>query len=300
MGATKSNWIARIAVAGFVGAFAILVASQGAIAAEQSARVAPSYFGINYPLMHRDSAEVRDRQLDAIAAAGITDVRRAISWRNLEPLPPSAGSSEYYWRRSDDEIKALAEHGLRMQPSLLLTPRWAQSPAAFTNPLACDLFSRPTAGTESIAEYAAAARAVAERYGPGGSFWREHPELPPRPIKTWEIWNEQNSIAYWCPKPDPGTYAELFAHAATQIKEIQPEARVITGGLVLGVAERGDLDAYGFLALALARAPTSGRSPTGSASTPTPGSRWPTSSATSSCSERRCAGRASPIRSRCT
>ena len=233
-----------------VGTAASAVAKQ-----RSSPRVADDYFGVNYPLMHRDSDEVRERQLDAIAAAGITDVRRAISWRNLQPFAPLSGTAEYVWRRSDDEVEALAEHGLRMQPAFLLTPRWAESAAAFTNPLPCTLSGRPTVGTESIAEYAAAARALAERYGAGGSFWQEHPELPQRPIETWEIWNEQNSTAFWCPKPDPAAYAELFAHAALQIKQVQPAARVISGGLVLGAAEQGDLHAHPFLALAVAQRP---------------------------------------------
>jgi hypothetical protein len=31
-----------------------------------------------------------------------------------------------------------------------------------------------------------------ERYGYNGKFWEDHPGLTPRPITTWEVWNEPN------------------------------------------------------------------------------------------------------------
>ena len=47
-----------------------------------------------------------------------------------------------------------------------------------------------------------------ERYGPGGSFWAEHPSLPQRPIRTWQIWNEEN-FKYFVAKPNPAEYGKL-------------------------------------------------------------------------------------------
>jgi hypothetical protein len=31
--------------------------------------------------------------------------------------------------------------------------------------------------------------AAVRRYGPGGSFWQERPDLPVNPIRRWQIWN---------------------------------------------------------------------------------------------------------------
>ena len=47
-----------------------------------------------------------------------------------------------------------------------------------------------------------AARAV-QRYGPNGSFWAENPAVPKRPIRTWQIWNEEN-FKYFVAQPESG------------------------------------------------------------------------------------------------
>ena len=39
--------------------------------------------------------------------------------------------------------------------------------------------------------------ALVERYGPDGTFWTDHPELPKHPLREWQIWNEPHLPAYW-------------------------------------------------------------------------------------------------------
>ena len=199
-----------------------------ASAAERSVRVGPDYFGVNYPLMTFDPPEVRDRQLGAIASAGIGSVRAALSWAALEPTAPTGGGHTYDWTASDQRVTELAEHGLRLMPAFLYTPSWA-----VRFPLSCNGTNSVSASTARLGDYAAAAGALAARYGTGGSFWKQHPELPARPILTWQIWNEPNLRSYWCPGPDPSAYAELFVQAAQAIKQADPAARVTTSGLVL-------------------------------------------------------------------
>ena len=53
----------------------------------------------------------------------------------------------------------------------------------------------------------------AERYGPDGSFWVEHPDVPYLPIRTWEIWNEENIVTFSDPT-DPSTTRGCCAHSA--------------------------------------------------------------------------------------
>ena len=55
------------------------------------------------------------------------------------------------------------------------------------------LFSPPA----NLHDYAAFARAFAKRYGRGGDFWRERPEVPLVPITSYEIWNEPNAQMFW-------------------------------------------------------------------------------------------------------
>jgi hypothetical protein len=75
------------------------------------------------------------------------------------------------------------------------------------------------------------ARALAARYVPGGPFWREHPDLPVEPVEDFEIWNEPNFGAFWCPHPDPARYAPLLGRSAAAIHSVDPGAKVMLGGL---------------------------------------------------------------------
>ncbi len=59
----------------------------------------------------------------------------------------------------------------------------------------------------NASSYAAYAGAFAARYGPGGSFWAEHPMIAPLPVTTYEIWNEPDGGHFWLPRPDPRRYA---------------------------------------------------------------------------------------------
>jgi hypothetical protein len=51
------------------------------------------------------------------------------------------------------------------------------------------------------------------------------------PVQTIEIWNEPDNPGFWMPTPDPERYAELYETARQAISSIDPQARVIVGGL---------------------------------------------------------------------
>ncbi len=59
-------------------------------------------------------------------------------------------------------------------------------------------------------------RAV-RRYGPRGSFWAENPQLPKRPIRNWQIWNEAN-FKYFVVRPNPAEYGKLVKLSYAAIK----------------------------------------------------------------------------------
>lgn len=210
-------------------ALACLFVAPPAADAEYSVRVGPEYFGVNYPLLPFDSPEVRATQLRAIRAAGITTVRGALSWQQMEPDAPVGGVHTYDWTASDHHVAEIARYGLSFAPAFLYTPAWAAPGSAVT----CNGGQSATKATSRPADYAAAAAALVARYGPNGTFWAAHPELPKVPIKVWQIWNEPNLVTFWCPRPDPAAYAELFTRAAAAIHDADPSARVITSGLVI-------------------------------------------------------------------
>jgi len=68
------------------------------------------------------------------------------------------------------------------------------------------------------------------RYGAGGSFWRENPDLPYLPVRDWEVWNEENIVTFSA-NSDPQRFARLLRISGRVIHRADPGARVILGGL---------------------------------------------------------------------
>ena len=71
---------------------------------------------------------------------------------------------------------------------------------------------------------------VVGRYGPGGSFWAANPGLPESPIRTWQIWNEEN-FKYFVVRPSPADYGKLINISYAAIKSVDPGAKLILGGM---------------------------------------------------------------------
>ena len=144
-----------------------------------------------------------DAQLSALARTGARDARTDALWEAAEPAAPIGGVHHYDWAFSDRIASALARHGLRWLPIIDYTAGWAQSiPGQDHSP------------PRSASSYAAYAGAFAARYGPGGSFWAEHPMIAPRPVTTYEIWNEPDGGHFWLPGPQPGRYAIVVCSRA--------------------------------------------------------------------------------------
>ncbi len=86
------------------------------------------------------------------------------------------------------------------------------------------------------ADYADFLTALVGRYGPQGSLWAEHPEIAPRPIRAWQIWNEPNLPGFWSPQPFAEGYVALLKAARGALKAADPQARAILAGLPNGWA----------------------------------------------------------------
>jgi hypothetical protein len=105
------------------------------------------------------------------------------------------------------------------------TPTWALGKDAVES--GCGSRAPPA----EVADYGALISALARRYGAGGAFWKSHPGLPATPITDYEVWNEPNFANFWCPGPDPAAYARLYLAAHAAVHRVDPEARVLLGGL---------------------------------------------------------------------
>ncbi|MGD1001431.1 MAG: hypothetical protein ABSA67_12135 [Candidatus Brocadiia bacterium] len=85
----------------------------------------------------------------------------------------------------------------------------------------------------AVENFRQAVRTAVQRYGPGGTFWKEHPEADASgAIRYWEIWNEPN-IEFLNPPDDPNgmlrtqLYAPLLKAATEEIHKLDPGAVVI-------------------------------------------------------------------------
>lgn len=190
----------------------------------------PGFFGINgqglRPLAEDGELDLLDDTLAQIAAGGVEFVRANIDWPRLEPNAPRAGKHAYAFGGLDAWVAALARHGLTWAPAVMgvPTPPWAVDPNAAK---VCGLRAFPA----RAADFAALSGALARRYGRGGVFWREHPNLPQRPVTDYELWNEPNLGSFWCPVPDPPAYAALADAGADAILAADPGATLVLGGL---------------------------------------------------------------------
>jgi Cellulase (glycosyl hydrolase family 5) len=155
-------------------------------------------------------------------------VRLNASWAAIEPRPPVAGVHSYRWGTMDEEIGALARHGMRAQPTLTQAPDWDAVQGSWVQLQCAKAASRSPV---DVAPYATFVRAFASRYGRHGVFWTAQPEVPYTPVLRYELWNEPNLKGGWCPRPQPWLYADLFMQAVQAIRAVDPLAAVYTGGV---------------------------------------------------------------------
>lgn len=50
-------------------------------------------------------------------------------------------------------------------------------------------------------------------------------------VKHWEIWNEENGVEFYRPRPDPAAYTRLLKSAYASAKRADPDCIVVLGGL---------------------------------------------------------------------
>ena len=85
-------------------------------------------------------------------------------------------------------MSSAAKHRVEVLPVILYTPYWARVNKR-------NAYSPP----KNSADFTLLLRKLIARYGSKGSFWTKNPELPRKPIRYWQIWNEPNNTIerYW-------------------------------------------------------------------------------------------------------
>jgi hypothetical protein len=154
-----------------------------------------------------------DEDLERMVFVGMTELRLDFDWSRIEK---SAG--DYDWSTVDRILSAAESHDIAVHALVTYTPRWARPPDTSDK--------HPPSNPGDFAAFVAAA---VERYSQRG-------------VESWEIWNEPNVSWFWSAPsgPDPLAFAELVTAASRAIREIDPTAEVISGGLAPAVDDPGD------------------------------------------------------------
>src|SRR5512145_713220 len=100
--------------------------------------------------------------------------------------------------------------------------------------------STPTWALKSGYTCGAVSQAALEEFGDFVFDAVQRYSAPPYNVKYWELWNEPDVVNYlgcWGDEADPyyggSYYAEMLKVAYPKIKAADPEAQVLTGGLLL-------------------------------------------------------------------
>ena len=163
-------------------------------------------------------------QLARFRAAGIQWVREDFVWARIEREP-----GQFHWRETDALMGAAAAEETNVLAILTYAPGWASgdfSGDTFRPPLDPD-------------RYAAFARAVVERYGHGGAFWRGRNKE--RPLAAVELWNEPWGYFFWKPDPDPAAYARLARAGATAARKADEDVEVVVPADLIQVRSDGEI-----------------------------------------------------------
>ncbi|MGZ6643451.1 MAG: hypothetical protein ACXVFT_16710 [Solirubrobacteraceae bacterium] len=192
---------------------AVLLAAL-ALPAGAGAATPRDFFGVmvNGPLDQPSFA--LDAESARMRADGVQSERMEISWDLAEP-----SQGRYQLDPYDRKVLAAARAGIDVLALVVRTPSWAAVQPG-----------QPFSPPKSPATYAAFLRAVIARYGPQGSLWAEHPEVPRRPVRAWQIWNEPNIQNYWTVQPFMKPYGRLLNTAYAAVKRADRGATVVMAG----------------------------------------------------------------------
>jgi hypothetical protein len=166
-------------------------------------------------------------QFQRLSRGGVESVRIPVSWAAVQPNQ----GGEFDWSGFDGEVEEAAKAGIKVLPFLSGAPEWAVpgKVVSGTGGLLKAPARLPVSGAARTGWVNFLTAAVA-RYGPTGSFWAEHPGVPKRPIRVWQIWNEPN-FKYFIAKPNPAEYGKLVKISYTALRAADPRAQVVLAGL---------------------------------------------------------------------
>lgn len=146
--------------------------------------------------------------------AGVGWVRTDFLWEDIEP---SGGVFEFV--KYDTIVDVLQKDRIKILGILHYSTGWASS---------CGKWNCPPADNKLFIGFV---KKVIERY-------RDK-------IKYWEVWNEPDSSTYWNPQDGLKSYCALLKEVYLAAKKIDPDCKILNGGLSNGLASVNKLYAHG-------------------------------------------------------
>jgi LysM repeat protein len=145
---------------------------------------------------------ITDRDLALVKEAGFTWVKQPFRWRDIE-----VRRGQYDWSEADRVVAMVAKYGLDLAISVSHQPEWAGGGYPLNGP------------PRNMAHFASFMGELARRYK--------------GLVRAYEIWPGPNVSENWGGQsPDVDRYAEMLIDAYWYVKEQDPFAMIISGGLV--------------------------------------------------------------------
>jgi O-antigen ligase len=153
--------------------------------------------------------------LDALSTArdlGYGTLVQHFSWASMEPA-----RGQYEWSAWDTTLALVQKEGFQLVAVLDGAPAWARAAHEADN------LSAPP---EDPADYAAFAAAFAARYGDR--------------VRAYQIWDQPNIYPNWGKGAiDPAGYVALLQASSTAIRDADPDALIVAGGMAPNTERSG-------------------------------------------------------------
>lgn len=199
---------------------AVLAAVPSAGAASRS--VPTGFFGMNWDkdIRYHSSSALKRDAWDRMAQIGVESQRATFNWSQAQFY---GKGTEFDWSTMDSMVRLAAQRHIRILPVVMQAPKWARARKNHEN--------SPPKGTANYVKFLTAA---IKRYGPHGTYWNNHPNLPKVGLRDWQIWNEPSENYQWSVAGDRDwapSYAKLLKASYKGAKKADKSVRVVLAGL---------------------------------------------------------------------
>jgi hypothetical protein len=201
---------------------ALTLAAAGLAAAAPAAGAVPAdFWGVS------PQAAPNLEQFQRLRTGGVDSLRIPIDWHAVQSDGPASAD----FSAVDNLVAGATQAGIDVLPFVWDAPAWAVTQAHVPGP--GSVKAPKTLPVKTGAQRSAWSnflKLAVGRYGPHGAFWAANPGLPETPIRTWQIWNEEN-FKYFVVRPSPSDYGKLVQLSYAAIKSVDPGAKLVLGGM---------------------------------------------------------------------